>query len=96
MSDAPQTFDLIELVTLCLSIGMVVSVCSAIWVLRRRRIKGKYDLESLREVHEMAELDGIEEAEVCPEADEVVCLACGISYNANLPVCPRCGRMPGH
>jgi hypothetical protein len=75
--------------------------CGALWHLLHGRLGGawgrtRYDLRALKEVDDDAKRDASEPPEVPPDADVVVCLACGTPYAAWMPVCPNCKRMAGH
>jgi hypothetical protein len=54
----------------------------------------RYDLESLRKLHDKVELERIS-LEENEEFDSVHCLRCGEVYSARLPLCPRCGSAQG-
>lgn len=49
----------------------------------------KYSLDSLREVHDRAELDEID-VPGGNDLDSVVCLCCGTAYSNRFPACPDC------
>lgn len=58
---------------------------------RRLRIRDRYDLSALKEIHELEELRDLDPGVPSGEADRVVCVHCGNEYHTRFPVCPHCG-----
>lgn len=52
----------------------------------------RYDLDSLRRIHEKEELRKLSVEEV-DDYERVLCARCGTEYRAELPACPRCGAL---
>lgn len=58
----------------------------------RVRLPDRYDLGTLREIHEREELMDLDPGTLDPEADRVVCFYCNHQYHSRFPACPHCGR----
>lgn len=56
-----------------------------------RARSSRYDLGRLREIHERAEFEEVED-EASPDAEFVVCIHCGDAYHRRYPTCPRCAE----
>jgi len=71
----------------------VSGVCAVGVVLQivKPRARGKYDLESLRAIHEKSVIESLEVDESV-DFDSVLCTCCGTVFSNELPVCPRCRR----
>lgn len=65
-----------------LLVGVVVAILNR---------KDKYDLDTLKEVHDREEVRNLE-VEEPPEYDSFMCRGCGEVYDIRIRSCPRCGR----
>ncbi len=54
-------------------------------------MRSKYDLATLRELHELEAAQN-RERDQASEFDSVYCMRCGEAFNTRFSVCPNCGR----
>ena len=83
----PAVFSLVVVVA-----GLSTAVAIWVGVHDRVRLRDRYDLGTLREIHEREELSELDPGTVDPEADKVVCLHCNHQYHSRFPACPNCGH----
>jgi hypothetical protein len=72
-----------------LILGGLAFLIAVVAGLRER--KDKYDLVTLKRVHEREEAASIE-LEEPSQYDSVHCIHCGTVYNNRMPACPNCGQ----